>query len=165
MGSGQRDRRLWRRTGIAFWLAIIAISWSVVQAIASSLLPIHLMLFAAGFVGAFLGSSPLILLPTTARLAFGADASIANPRRRYGALLLLAVGSVTSLVLAVRVFPHESWTGRAISELGVIAALVAGAFSSEFLPAIRHWVSRRLLHLSHVAPGHDRSRRQRGGES
>ena len=144
MAARPPNRRLWRRTGIAFWLAIFAITWSVAQAIASSLLPLHLILFAAGFVGAFLGSSPLILLPATARLAFGADAAIANPRRRYGALLLLAVGTVTSLALAVRVFPHESWTGRALSELGVIAALLAGTFSSEFAPAFRHWLKRRL---------------------
>src|SRR6476661_5010366 len=155
MDARPRSKRLWRRTGIAFWLAIFAISWSVGQAIAiSSLLPLHLILFAAGFIGAFLGSLPLILLPATARLAFGADAAIANPRGRYGALLLIAVGAVTSLALAVRVFPHENWTGRALSELGVIAALLAGAFSSEFAPALRHWLKRRLRtpHNRYVAP-------------
>jgi hypothetical protein len=134
---------LWKRTGLAFWLGIFAVLGTCAEVVATSILPVNLTLVAFGFVGAFLGSSPLILMPTIARLAFGADASIGRPQQRVGQLYLLAVALLTTTVAAIRIFPHENWTGCAVSEAGIVAAILAGAFTAELRPAVFLWLRRK----------------------
>lgn len=141
--SAPEHRGLGRRTGLAFWLAVFAVAGTCLDAIATSLLPVNLTLVAFGFVGAFLGSSPLILMPTIARLAFGSHAPIGQPQHRVGRLYLLAVGALATALATVRIFPHESWTGCAISEAGIIAAILSGAFASDFRPAVLLWFRRK----------------------
>lgn len=142
--SGRKARSLWRRTGVAFWFAIFAVAWKVGDEAASSLLPVRLGLIAAGFIGAFLGASPLVLLPVTARFAFGPHASIGHPERRSGQLFLLAAALFTTGVAVLRIWPHEGWTGRVISESGILAAILAGAFLSQFREAARLWIGARI---------------------
>jgi hypothetical protein len=143
MTSGSHPRTLWQQTGLAFWLFIFAVAITCAEFVATSLLPVNLTLIAFGFVGAFLGSSPLILMPTIARLAFGTGASIGRPQHWVGRLYLLGVTVLATVAAAVRIFPHENWTGCATSEAGVIAAVLAGAFTAEFRPAVLLWLRRR----------------------
>lgn len=140
--TGQRS--LWRRTGIAFWLAVFGLLSVVAEALAASLLPVDLTLLAAGFVGAFIGSSPLMLIPSAARFAFGPHSAIGQPTRWQGQLLLLGVAVLVTAIAVARVWPQHTWTGRGISEAGIVAALAAGAFSAEFRRAGRLWISRKL---------------------
>lgn len=146
--SAPEHRGLRRRTGLAFWLALFAVVGTCLDAIATSLLPVNLTLIAFGFLGAFLGSSPLILMPTIARLAIGPHAPIGQPQHRVGRLYLLAVGVLATAVATVRIFPHENPTGCAISEAGIIAAILAGAFAAEFRPALLLWFRRTTRRAS-----------------
>lgn len=143
MTQRPRQGSLWRRTGIAFWLVVFGVLWVVVEALATSLLPVDLTLLAAGLVGAFIGSSPLMLIPSTARFAFGPQSPIGQPKRWQGQLLLLGVAALMTAIAVARVWPHHGWTGRGITEAGILAALAAGAFASEFRRAARLWISRR----------------------
>lgn len=143
MTTSPKHGGLWRRTGLAFWLVVFAVVATCVEGIAISALPVNLTLIAFGFVGAFLGSSPLILMPMIARLAFGSHAPIGQPQHRVGQLYLLAVGVLATAVATVRVFTHESWTASAISEAGIVAAILAGAFMAEFRPAVLLWFQRK----------------------
>ncbi len=128
--AGSGGRALWKRTGLAFWLFIFAVMATCGEIVASSLIPVNLSLIAFGFVGAFLGSAPLMLMPTIARLAFGSHAPIGNSQHRVGRLYLSGVAALTTVAAVVRIFPHENWTGRTTSEAGIIAAVLAGAFAA-----------------------------------
>lgn len=144
------QRGLWRRTGLAFWLAVFAVLATCAEVVATSLLPVNLTLIAFGFVGAFLGSSPLILMPRIARLAFGSHAPIGQPQHRVGRLYLLAVAALATAVAMIRVFPHESSLGCAISEAGIFAAILADVFTAEFRPAALLWLRRKAHTLTTV---------------
>jgi hypothetical protein len=146
--SDPKQHGLRRKTGLAFWLIVFAVIGTCLDAIATSLLPFNLTLIAFGFLGAFLGSSPLILMPRIALVAFGADAPIGQPQHRVGQLYVLAVAGLATAVAAVRIFPHETSTGSAVSEAGIIAAILAGVFTAEFRPAALLWLRRKTRRTS-----------------
>lgn len=136
-------RTLWKRTGLAYWLAIFTVLGACVEVVATSVLPFNLTLIAFSFVGAFLGSTPLILMPTIARLAFGSHAPIGQPQHPVGQLYLLAIAALSTALAAVGIFPHESRMGSAVSEAGIVAAILAGAFTAELRPAVIFWLRRK----------------------
>jgi hypothetical protein len=123
---------------------IFSITWAVVSSLAGTLIPLHLTILAAGFLGAFMGSSPLMLVPMTARWSLGPKSRFAEPRRIEGQLFLLFTAALTTAALILFAWPHETWTQRTIGELGLIAAIVGGVFVREFTAGARHWLRRKL---------------------
>jgi hypothetical protein len=140
VGEKQGTRTLDERVAMAFWILLFGVFASVCGAIGASLLHIDPTEIEAGLVGAFLGSSPVILMPIGSRLIFGAESGFAKrDRLRFRALTLLW----GALIVASR-FLHwwPAKTGHTSSVIaigGLIAAVLASWFWPYMPAAARVW--------------------------
>src|SRR5690349_1096814 len=89
------------RAALIFWAALLSLFASVTGAVAASALHVDPTQIEAGLVGAFLGSSPVILLPVVSRWAFGRDSVFIDRARLPFRLLTVCWGC---LIVCSRLF-------------------------------------------------------------
>jgi hypothetical protein len=85
------------RLAIGFWIVVLSVGASFVAAIVLAYLRIDPTQVEAGVIGAFLGSSPIILTPRLARLAYEKDSSFRQPRPHRVSRAHPVVGSADRL--------------------------------------------------------------------
>lgn len=131
-------QQLDERPAMLFWSALFGVAASFVGALAAVVLRVDVTLLEAAFLGAFLGSTPLILLPNLARLFLGRTSPLAD--RTHPAFRAFSLGFVV-LIAVVRLWtrwPHHSAV-TAIADGGLFAALLATWFAPHFPRALRVW--------------------------
>lgn len=133
-------RRLDERVGIAFWITLFGICVSVGSAILASLAHIDPTQIEAGLIGAFLGSSPVILMPVAARTVLGAGSAFADRRRLAFRGLTLSYGLLVVSSRLLHLWPsHAGHTSSVIAIGGLAAAILASWFLPQLPAAARLW--------------------------
>lgn len=144
-GASARDspairRGLNRRVGIYFWMTFFGMCLSVCSAILASLFNLDPTQIEAGLIGAFLGSSPVILMPVIARTIFGAGNAFADRERLEFRGLTLFYGLLVVLSRLLHLWPsHADRTSSWIAIGGLLAAIFASWFLSDLPTAVRLW--------------------------
>jgi hypothetical protein len=149
-GAAGTGRRLDERTGIAFWVMLFGIFFSVGGAILASFVHVDPTQVEAGLVGAFLGSSPVILMPIAARTVFGAGTAFADRERLAFRGLTLLYGTLVVLSRLLRLWPARTGhTSSVIAIGGLIGAILASWFLPHLPAAARVWVRQQLPFHGH----------------
>jgi hypothetical protein len=147
VGTG---RKFDERAGIAFWVMLFGIFVSVGGAILASFAHIDPTQLEAGLVGAFLGSSPVILMPVAARAVFGAGSPFANRERLAFRGLTLLYGVLVVLSRLLHLWPaHTGHTSSTIAIGGLAGAILASWFLPHFPAAARVWARQQLPFHKH----------------
>lgn len=142
VGTG---RRLDERAGIAFWVMLFGIFVSVGGAILASLVHVDPTQVEAGLIGAFLGSSPVILMPVAARAVFGTGSAFATRERLAFRGLTLLYGMLVVLTRLLHIWPaHTGHTSSAIAIGGLVGAILASWFLPHLPTAARVWAHQQL---------------------
>jgi hypothetical protein len=134
------------RVALIFWAALLSLFASVTGAVAASALHVDPTQIEAGLVGAFLGSSPVILLPVLSRWAFGRDSVFIDRARLPFRLLTVFWGC---LIVCSRLFlhwwpGHNAHTSAGIAIAGLVAAILASWFWPHLPAAARLWARQQL---------------------
>lgn len=138
-------RKLDERAGIVFWVMLFGIFVSLASAILASLVHIDPTQIEAGLVGAFLGASPVILLPMAARFAFGSASAFANRERLEFRVLTLVYGVLVVLSRLLHLWPtHTGHTSSVIAIGGLAAATLASWFLPHLPAGARAWARQQL---------------------
>jgi hypothetical protein len=131
------------RIAIAFWLFVFGVVSSFLGALAAIALRVDVTTVEAGFIGAFLGSIPILALPLLARFAFGTETRLA--RRNHPAFRLATVGWGL-LMIASRLFvgwPHAAPHSSAIAVVGLGAGVLAAWYLPHLPQALRIWAKQQ----------------------
>jgi hypothetical protein len=133
------------RVGMAFWAVVLSVFASATGAVLTSVVHVDPTSIEFGLIGAFLGSSPVILMPLGARIAFGADSDCGTRERvRFRALTLLW-GVLVVMSRLLDWWPgHAGHTSSAIAIGGLFAAILASWFWHYLPTAARFWARQQL---------------------
>jgi hypothetical protein len=133
------------RAALIFWSAVLSLFTSVIGGIAGSALHVDPTQVEAGLVGAFLGSSPVILMPAFSRLIFGRDSVLADRARLQFRLLTVAYGALIACSRLLHWWPgHTAHTSAAIAIGGLAAAILASWFWPHLPVAACVWARQQL---------------------
>jgi hypothetical protein len=118
-----RGRRgaLDERAGLIFWAALLSLVASLTGAVAASALHVDATQIEAGLVGAFLGSSPVVLLPALSRLALGRDSVFIDRARLPFRLLTVLWGCLVVCSRLLHWWPRHNAHTSAVSRSGVLS--------------------------------------------
>jgi hypothetical protein len=137
-------RKLDERAGIVFWVMLFGTFVSLATAILASLVHIDPTQIEAGLVGAFLGASPVILMPVAAQVAFGSTSTFADRERLEFRGLTLFYGLLVVLSRLLHLWPaHTGHTSSVIAIGGLAAAILASWFLPHLPAGARTWARRQ----------------------
>jgi hypothetical protein len=147
----QRLHRMDARAGMAYWAAVLSVFASAAGAVFATILHVDPTQLEMGLIGAFVGSSPVILMPLGARIAFGSQSRfVKRDRLQFRALTLLWGGLIVCSRLLDWWPGHSGHTSSAIAIGGLFAAILASWFWHYLPEAVRFWARQ------HVAFGQPR---------
>jgi hypothetical protein len=133
------------RAAAIFWLTVLSIFASVIGAVLASLVHLDPTQVEAGLVGAFLGSSPIILMPLGARAVFGKDSGFAKRECLPFRALTVLWGTLIICSRLLHLWPgHPAHTSSAIAIGGLVAAILASWFWPYLPAAARTWARQQL---------------------
>lgn len=140
-----RHGTLDERAALIFWAALLSLFASVTGAVAASALHVDSTLIEAGIVGAFLGSSPVVLLPAVSRLVLGRNSAFVDRSRLPFRLLTVFWGFLVICSRLLHWWPrHDAHTSAAIAIVGLVAAILASWFWPHLPAAARLWARQQI---------------------
>lgn len=135
-----------------FWTTLLGVAASFCGAVAALALHLDLTMLEGAFLGAFIGSSPLILLPNLARRCLGPTSEFCDRGH-----LIFRLSSLAAVALMVVARTYIGWPNHGVdspvSYTGLIAALLATWFAPHFPRALRAWWTSQWTHMSAPASG------------
>jgi hypothetical protein len=138
-------RLLNERAGLIFWTAVLSLLTSMIGAIVASALHIDPVQIEAGLAGAFLGSSPVILMPVILRTILGRGSVLVDRARLPFRLLSIGWGTLVACSRFSHWWPgHTAHTSSVIAVGGLIAAILASWFWPHLPTAARTWARQQL---------------------
>ena len=157
----RRARAVDEHLATIFWIALLSVFASVAGAILASLVHVDATQVEAGLVGAFLGSSPIILMPFAARAALGSESGFAKRDRLPFRSLTLFWGALVVCSRFLHWWPgHAGHTSSLIAIGGLVAAILASWYWPYLPRAARMWARHQLpFHKGRRTPGSRKTRR------
>ncbi|HEV7566375.1 MAG TPA: hypothetical protein VGO31_10485 [Microbacteriaceae bacterium] len=128
---------------MTFWLALFGIVSSFLGALIALALRIDTTTIEGGFIGAFLGSFPIILLPTLARFAHGSRTRLARRDDIWFRLTTIGWGVLIAGSRLIWHWPHTAPASSTLALAGLVAAIFASWYWPHLPAALRIWVRRQ----------------------
>jgi drug/metabolite transporter (DMT)-like permease len=148
-GESSRQRswlsRLDERLGMTFWAVVLSVFASVAGAVIATAIHVDQTQVELGLIGAFLGSSPLILMPLGARIAFGPESAFAKRERRQFRALTVLWGALVICSYLLDWWPHHAGHASSAIAIGGLFAAILASWFWHYLPrAARFWARQQL---------------------
>ena len=133
------------RVGLFFWGGVFGVGASFAFGIITIVAGIDPLEVQAGLIGAFLGSSPVMLLPLAARAVFGSDSSLARRSSVSFRALTVFFGVLFAGDRLLNLWPrHSGNASMAITLGGLFAAILGAWFLPHFPAAARGWLRHQV---------------------
>jgi hypothetical protein len=145
------SRRLDEQAAMLFWTTLLGVAASFCGALVALALHLDLTMLEGAFLGAFIGSTPLILLPNLARLSLGPSSHLCDrghPTFRLSSLVVVALMVLTRIYIK---WPADGAVSP-ITYAGLVAALLATWFAPHFPRALRVWWISQWAHVTASTP-------------
>ena len=134
------------RLAVQFWVLLIGFFFSYAGALAAVWLQIDVLRLESAFVGAFIGSLPVIFFPVVARVAHRPDTPFARREGIGFRLATVAFGVVVVIGTYVLPWSNNHHASALIGAIGLGVAILASWFLPHFPTALRLW-TRKMAQL------------------
>jgi hypothetical protein len=134
------------RVAVRFWVLLIGFFVSYAGALAAVWLQIDVLRLESAFVGAFIGSLPVIFFPVVARVAHRPDTPLARREGIRFRLATCAFGAVVVIGTYVLPWSDDHRASTLIGSTGLGVAILASWFLPHFPTALRLW-TRKMAQL------------------